>query len=126
MAIGILGGVSAGGIDQDCVFGKPPIAVARATDAGDRRRGCSPGERELETRIESGRWFSPIPEGRSKTYQGKSYRKSRLPRLAVLRVASASFILSLRTPVVVFKLLGGETFGNLRRSLFFGVATESS
>ena len=39
LGIGILGGVAAGGVDQHGIFGEPPVAVARAADAGDRRWG---------------------------------------------------------------------------------------
>ena len=42
--VGILRGVAAGGVDQHRIFGEPPVAIARAADAGDSGRVVAPLE----------------------------------------------------------------------------------
>ena len=56
--IGVLGGVAAGGVDQDGVFGEPPVAHAGAADAGDRALAHLGGERELQAGVEECRGFA--------------------------------------------------------------------
>ena len=53
--VAILRGVAAGGVDQDGVLGKPPIAHAGATDAGHRALPHFGGERELQPGIQQRR-----------------------------------------------------------------------
>ena len=51
LGVEILRRVAAGGVDQHRVLGEPPVAVARAADAGDRRRRCAARQRKLQPGI---------------------------------------------------------------------------
>ena len=71
LGVGILGGVAAGGVDQHRVFGEPPVAVARAADAGDRRRRCAARQREFQAGIDQRGGLAGA--GRAdQQYQGRS------------------------------------------------------
>ena len=55
LGVRVLRRVAAGGIDQHRLVGEPPVAVARAAGAGDRRAAIGSEQRELEARLEERR-----------------------------------------------------------------------
>ena len=56
--VGILRGVAPGRVDQDGVLGEPPVAIARAADAGDRGRRRAARQRKFQARIDERRGLS--------------------------------------------------------------------
>ena len=55
LGVGILRRVAAGGVDQHRLFGEPPVAVARAADARDRRGRRAARQRKFQAGIDQRR-----------------------------------------------------------------------
>ena len=84
-AVGILRGVAAGGVDQHRGLGEPPVAHARAADAGDRALAHLGGERERQAGVQQRGGLA-----------GAGRPDDRVPRLLVQVAARAGCLLQQR------------------------------